>query len=78
MKKKNKEKEQAWRDRMARDGPEVNRGTYRDKYRSGVKRIVEAKQREKLKSKNEEIRTYRNFYKNNKFHYMKGTGMAKK
>ena len=44
MKKKAKEKEQQWKDKMAREGPEPNKsGSYRDKYRSGIRSVVEAK-----------------------------------
>ena len=78
MKKKQKEKDRQWLEKMQREGPDPNHGgCYRDRFRSGLKSVVEAKAQEKQQAKNEEMRTYRNFYRNNKFHYTRAPGLPK-
>ena len=75
MKKKAKEREQQWLE-MKKQAPKEDAASvnYRDRYRSGLRTVVEAKVQEKQQAKNEEMRIYRNFYRNNKFSANRGLG----
>ena len=60
--------------KMVQMGMAGEGGSYKDRYRSGWHTGVKEKCSMQLQAKNEEIRVYRNFYKNNKIQIAKGIG----
>ena len=60
--------------KMVQMGMAGEGSSYKDRYRSGWHTGVKEKCSMQLQAKNEEIRVYKNFYKNNKIQVVKGIG----